>query len=63
MTVAFNILKEAKRSTFKLMRYVTYSVTQPFSYIAALIFLCCFSSVNLSHAVFLPSFPHSTLLM
>lgn len=56
MTVAFNIWKEAKRSTFKLMRYVTDTVTQPFSYIAALLFLCDFSCINLSHSVFLSLF-------
>lgn len=51
MTVAFNIWKEAKRTTSKLMRYVTDTVIQPFSYIAALLFLCCFSCINLSPSV------------
>ncbi len=51
MTVAFNIWKEAKRTTSKLMRYVTDTVIQSFSYIAALLFLCYFSYINLSHSV------------
>lgn len=51
MTIAFNIWKKAKRTTSKLMRYVTLTVIQPFSYIAALLFLCCFSCINPSHSV------------
>lgn len=61
MTDPLNIWKEAKRTPSKLMRYVTNSVTQPFSYIAALFFLCYFSCINLSHSVSLsvPLFFHS----
>lgn len=55
MTVAFKIWKKGKkRTTSKLMRYVTDTVIQPFSYIAALLFLCYFSCINLSHSVSLP---------
>lgn len=32
MTVAYDIWEEAKKLTFKLMRYVTYTVIQPFRY-------------------------------
>lgn len=69
VTVVLNIWKEAKRRTFKLMRYVTETVTQPISYIAALLFFCFFSCINLSHSLslsvllFFPSFPHKTILM
>lgn len=65
MTVAFSIWKEAKRTTSKLMRYVTGAVIQPFSYIAALLFLCYFSCINLSRSVslsvplFFPSLSHT----
>lgn len=51
VTVVLNIWKEAKRRTFKLMRYVTETVTQPISYIAALLFFCFFSCINLSHSL------------
>lgn len=61
MTVAFNIWKGAKRTTSKLMRYVTDTVIQPFSYIAALLFLCYFSCINLSYSVSL-SVPLFSLL-
>lgn len=61
MTVAFNIWKEAKRTTSKLMRYVTDTVIQSFFYIAALLFLCHFSCIKLSHSVSL-SVPLFSLL-
>lgn len=69
MTVAFNIWKEAKRTTSKLMRYVTDTAIQPFSYIAALLFLCYFSCINLSHSVslsaplFFSLLSHTSILM
>lgn len=43
------------------MRYVTGAVIQPYSYIAALLFLCYFSCINLSHSVSL-SVPLFSLL-
>lgn len=38
------------------MRYVTDAIVELFSYIAALLFLCYFSSINFSHPVSLCSF-------
>lgn len=51
MTVAFNIRKETNRTIFKLMRYVTDTIAELFSYIAALLLLCYFSCINFSHPV------------
>ncbi len=61
MTVAFNICKKKRRTTSKLMRYVSDTVIQSFSRTAGLLFLCHFSCINLFRSVS-PSVPLFSLL-